>query len=273
MYSVSSLFSRSYSGRITVPPMVAFAAYGALIAAFITVQAMGPRLSFLQFFLLYEGVILLGMPVVVVLLMRVGLRRGLRLQAPKSYTWMIAYTIATVPFLFFYFSGVLWLAGVSEATRDTVIHEVRWIYTSLRHSPAFALLGAGVLVAVAEEAFFRGMLLGSIEWRVRTFTACVIVGLLFGIMHLELGKLIPTAVAGMWFTYVSLRTRTVFTGMIVHFILNTSVFLFLANSALARRWAQQGAPPQVAGWFLASAAVLGGVIVACELLHRRKQDA
>jgi uncharacterized YccA/Bax inhibitor family protein len=126
-----------------------------------------------------------------------------------------------------------------------------------------------VLVAVSEEIFFRGLLLGSIEWRVRTVTACLIVGITFGIMHLTPGKILPTAIAGMWFTYVSLRTRSVFTGIVAHFLLNSAAFLFIMNFPLFRGWIAHGAPPESVWWFAGSAVLLGIVIVACEALQRR----
>lgn len=74
--------------------------------------------------------------------------------------------------------------------------------------------------AICEELLFRGMLLSGLRRRIPDWAAVIVVGILFGFFHLSLYKLVPTALTGIVFTYLVVRTGSIFASMLAHFALN-----------------------------------------------------
>lgn len=103
----------------------------------------------------------------------------------------------------------------------------------------FVALMAISISPVAEELFFRGLLLTSFEHRFSAFSANLFQGFLFGFTHLThfglspfdtalIITMIPTiAVAGVIYGWVIQKTCSVFSGTIVHAFGNLLIFLFI----------------------------------------------
>jgi len=83
--------------------------------------------------------------------------------------------------------------------------------------------------AICEEALFRGMLLSSLR-RLPIWAAVVIVGVLFGAMHLDVHRFAGTALSGFILSYLVWRSGSLFVGILGHFSVNASA---LAMQALA----------------------------------------
>lgn len=79
--------------------------------------------------------------------------------------------------------------------------------------------------AVCEEALFRGPILRGLRTRFSPTGAAVLTGLLFGLFHGDIWRLLPTAVLGMLLSAVALATDNIVPAMIVHFINNASLVL------------------------------------------------
>jgi len=78
------------------------------------------------------------------------------------------------------------------------------------------LLYIAVLPAVCEEIAFRGILLSGLKRKLRPASLVVVVGLIFGLFHITLFRLAPTAAIGMVLTAIALMTGSVFPGMLLH---------------------------------------------------------
>jgi sodium transport system permease protein len=78
----------------------------------------------------------------------------------------------------------------------------------------FVLLA--VLPALCEEIAFRGILLSGLRHRLRPVTLAITVGLIFGMFHMTLFRIAPTAVLGVVLTAIALMTGSIFPGMLLH---------------------------------------------------------
>ncbi len=78
------------------------------------------------------------------------------------------------------------------------------------------LLYVSVLPAVCEELAFRGILLNGLRRKFRPAALVVGIGLIFGLFHMTLYRIAPTAALGMVLTAIALMTGSVLPGMLLH---------------------------------------------------------
>jgi sodium transport system permease protein len=79
------------------------------------------------------------------------------------------------------------------------------------------LLYIAVLPAICEELAFRGVLLSGLRRKLRPAALVVVVGIIFGLFHVSLFRIAPTALLGMILTVIAMMTGSVFPGMLLHF--------------------------------------------------------
>lgn len=87
------------------------------------------------------------------------------------------------------------------------------------------LFCVAVLAPVCEEALFRGFLLTGFRERMSPFWAVLGIGLLFGLYHLVLLKVITTGLAGVILAILVIRTGSVWPSVLAHAVFNGSMFL------------------------------------------------
>ena len=97
--------------------------------------------------------------------------------------------------------------------------------------------------AICEEMLFRGMLLSTLKNRMRGASAVIIVAALFGIAHMNLFRFLPTFFLGLAFSFIVLRTGSIFLSMLAHGLINAFVITLLFVPSLAERfsWQENGA--------------------------------
>lgn len=84
------------------------------------------------------------------------------------------------------------------------------------------ILGLAVAPALCEEILFRGTVLGLVKRKLRPLAACLTVGLLFGLFHTSIFRIIPTAILGTALTAVTLVAGSIFPAMIIHLLNNSA---------------------------------------------------
>lgn len=87
------------------------------------------------------------------------------------------------------------------------------------------LLIIAVLPAICEEIMFRGYLYSACSEKGHFSRGIVISSIMFGIMHLYLIKIIPTAMLGLAFSYIVYKSGSIFIAMLLHFINNSLAVL------------------------------------------------
>ncbi len=83
------------------------------------------------------------------------------------------------------------------------------------------LLMLAVTPAICEEMFFRGYVFSALENKLKLVTAILINAALFGLFHMSLVKFFSTAFLGGMIAYIGHKTKSIFPGMLVHFMNNT----------------------------------------------------
>jgi sodium transport system permease protein len=102
--------------------------------------------------------------------------------------------------------------NVLEAFGDTLLGDEMPLWQLL----FFLTIMPGIL----EELAFRGVLLHGLRKMLGPVGICLLVGAIFGIFHVSLFRLVPTAYLGMIFAAVVLLTGSIFPVMLWHFANN-----------------------------------------------------
>ena len=118
-----------------------------------------------------------------------------------------------------------------------------------------AVVFVAVLPGIVEELLFRGVFLHGLVRRFHPIAAVVAVGVMFGLMHVSLFRLVPTGYLGMLLAGVTLVTGSVFPAMLWHFLNN---LLGVSSSALDIPWGSFG--PDVYGAAVAALALAGWIL-------------
>ena len=119
-----------------------------------------------------------------------------------------------------------------------------------------------VMPGILEELAFRGVLLHGVSRRFRPLATALVVGAVFGMFHVSLFRLIPTAWLGVVMAGVVLLTGSIYPAMLWHF-LNNAVAIVPAEVG----WIPEGF--EVEPWLTGVAAV--GFVVACWILWRTRR--
>lgn len=104
-----------------------------------------------------------------------------------------------------------------------------------------------ILPALAEEVLFRGVLLSALRGRFSRAPAVLLNGLIFGLFHASpqtAFRILPTAWLGVILAWVVWETRSLWMGVLLHFLNNATV-LVLSVIPLSPSWTQEtdAAPP------------------------------
>lgn len=112
-------------------------------------------------------------------------------------------------------------------------HQVPFIFT-------FFLMA--ILPGVCEELLFRGFLLQGIRKKYSDTVAIVIVGFLFGAIHLDLYRFFMLSLLGMLFGYMVVKTGSIFTGIVAHST-NNGIIALLSYAILISQNGEVSLPP------------------------------
>lgn len=101
-------------------------------------------------------------------------------------------------------------------------NEVSAILSDINTTPLWQLVIAmAVMPCICEELFFRGLTFSGFK-NVGIKKACVMTGLLFGLMHLDGQQFLYAFAMGIVFCYMVYKTKSIFASMLSHFIINAS---------------------------------------------------
>jgi len=123
--------------------------------------------------------------------------------------------------------AMMTLSGISSLFFTNYVSEM--IYSSLEQPLWLILLASAVTPAICEELVFRGYLQTQQRDR-RLKQAAILNGLFFAIIHLNLQQFLYAFVMGIIFVYMVHYTRSIWAGILSHFVVN-------AAQGLLGRWA------------------------------------
>jgi sodium transport system permease protein len=87
------------------------------------------------------------------------------------------------------------------------------------------LLLMAVTPAICEEALFRGPILRGLATRFSPAVAAILTGILFGIYHVDVWRLVPTALLGVGLSAIALASDSILPSMLAHFTNNACIVL------------------------------------------------
>jgi sodium transport system permease protein len=125
-----------------------------------------------------------------------------------------------------------WLLPVPKQ----MLEDLRKLLIPMDGSRGFAatLLLVAASPAICEECLFRGPILRGLRTRMGAGSAVVITAVLFGLFHLDVFRLIPTAILGVVLGFIALESGSIVPAMVAHFC-NNAVLITLANLHLDQR--------------------------------------
>src|SRR5262245_3036231 len=170
--------------------------------------------SFRRQLIFNEIVVMLGAVILMMRIYRLDAREVLSLKPVKPAVW--------VGILFSIPSGYLTALGIFRIV-NVVIPAPQQLLERFseelipRGMPTWELLlYMAVLPAICEELAFRGALLGALRRKLPPAALVVGIGIIFGLFHVTLFRIAPTAALGMILTAIAIMTGSVFPRMLLH---------------------------------------------------------
>lgn len=105
---------------------------------------------------------------------------------------------------------------VAETLTDAII---------IKDNLVLNLVIVALMPAICEEIFFRGFIFTSFKGKDSSKIAIITSGILFGFMHMDFLRIIPTSILGIIFAYTVYKSESIFIAMILHFINNSIAVL------------------------------------------------
>ncbi len=121
------------------------------------------------------------------------------------------------------------------------------------------LLLVAVLPGICEEIAFRGVLLHALRRRFHPVLLCLVVGAVFGLFHMALVRLLPTAAIGVVLAALTLMTGSIFPAMLWH-ALNNAIGILAGRSEVDLLALEP--------WVYAAATAVGALAFALVWRHR-----
>ncbi len=120
-----------------------------------------------------------------------------------------------------------------------------------------------VLPGVCEELLFRGFLLQGMRKKYSDTIAIVIVGFLFGVIHLDPYRFFPISLLGIVFGYIVVKTGSIFSGIVAHSTNNAIIVLLSYIMLSAQSDGVQFSAPQSEGIPVMSSltAVISAIVI------------
>ncbi|MCL2285723.1 MAG: CPBP family intramembrane metalloprotease [Firmicutes bacterium] len=128
-----------------------------------------------------------------------------------NFIYIFFISILAIPALMF-------ISGVTSQFLDNEVAEVLAAFTGAGHSWLMLMLAIAVTPAIVEEIVFRGYIQSTTSGTIRK--VALFNGLLFGLMHLNLHQFLYTFILGIVFAYMVYYTRSIWTAVFSHFIVN-----------------------------------------------------
>ncbi|MBC8132164.1 MAG: CPBP family intramembrane metalloprotease, partial [Deltaproteobacteria bacterium] len=130
------------------------------------------------------------------------------------------------------------------------------------------LFALAITPAICEEALFRGPILRGFRQRFSVPAACLLTGVLFGVMHGDIWRFIPTSLLGALLSWVALSSGSILPSMVIH-VLNNGALIVLGYYGLDEAAERLSTRIEIA--IFASALLLFAGGIACVRRGRRHQ--
>jgi sodium transport system permease protein len=174
-----------------------------------------PALASLQRQIIFNEIFLmLGASILIVRLYKLDLRETLSLRSVKPVVWLAI--LCAIPTANSAAVAVFRLANIFVPVSEDLLRSTSESLIPAGMPQWELFLFLAVIPALCEEIAFRGILLSGLRHRFRPVTVAITVGLVFGLFHMTLFRIAPTAVLGVILTAIAILTGSIFPGMLLH---------------------------------------------------------
>ena len=105
--------------------------------------------------------------------------------------------------------------------------------------PLLGIFLFAISPGICEDLLFRGILLSSLKKRFSPTYTIIIVAMLFGIFHMHIFRFLPTAIIGLYLTFIVYKTGSVYLSIIGHSLNNGLALMIISYPELSKHF----------GWF------------------------
>ncbi len=231
LITASEADAADFAGGPVLFPKHVLRWYGVMAAVLFAVALNVPQLaSFRAQVLFNELVIFLGASALMVWKYRLNVHEAWALRPVNPLAWLGV--LLAVPSGLVVATGVFRLADLIFPVPQRVLEQFgnEIMPKDIPHWQLFLFIA--VLPAICEEIAFRGTLLYGLRRKLRPAGLVLTVGIIFGLFHVALFRILPTAFLGMILTTMALLTGSIFPGMVAH-AANNALSLWLADSGFS----------------------------------------
>jgi sodium transport system permease protein len=154
---------------------------------------------------------------------RLPVRQVLALRRPRARD--LAGAAALVPAAVVLISAYMSFQDTVLPYSEGLAREMAKIYSGSELSLAGALFLIAVSPAICEEVLWRGVVQGEVEAEDRPLKTVLVIGIFFGVFHLDAFRLVPTAALGALLAWLRLRSGSIFPSMLFHALFNGTMLL------------------------------------------------
>lgn len=177
--------------------------------------------------------------------------------------WMATYLVVTLVTLII---GYFFPESLNQVS--TGLNEV---ITSTPMLISFFIVA--IMPAICEEVLTRGFIQASFHNFKSKWSIIILVGIIFGIFHLDFVRFFPTAILGGTMAYIMFETKNLVLPMFLHFINNglSTLVTFLAPvEDMAATAANMQVPlASIGAWFIVASAAPFAFLLGSVLIHKR----
>jgi len=189
--------------------------YGVMAALMFAVAANVPQLATLRRQLIFnELVLFLGASLLMVRVYRLNLKEAFALRPVKPAVWLAI--LLAIPSGNIVAVGVFRLASLVFPVPSQMLEQFGKDLMPDAVPDWQMVLFLAILPGICEEIAFRGTLLYGLRKKLRPVPLALAVGLIFGLFHVALFRIMPTGFLGVILTAVALLTGSIFPGMLLH---------------------------------------------------------
>jgi sodium transport system permease protein len=189
--------------------------YAVMGAVLFAIAFNVPQLATFRAQILFnELVIFLAAALLMIRKYRLNVREALALRPVKPLVWLGV--LLAIPSGYVVATGVFRLANlvipVPQRMLEQFGHELM-----PKDVPLWQIIVlVSILPGICEEIAFRGTLLYGLRRKLRPVALALTVGMIFGLFHVTLFRILPTAFLGVMLTTTALLTGSIFPGMVMH---------------------------------------------------------
>jgi sodium transport system permease protein len=231
LITASEADAADFAGGPVLFPKHVLRWYGVMAAVLFAVALNVPHLATFRAQVLFnELVIFLGASALMVWKYRLNVREAWALRPVNPLAWLGV--LLAVPSGLIVATGVFRLADLIFPVPQRVLEQFgnEIMPKDVPHWQLFLFIA--VLPAICEEIAFRGTLLYGLRRKLRPVALTLTVGIIFGLFHVALFRILPTAFLGVILTTMALLTGSIFPGMVAH-AANNALSLWLADSGFS----------------------------------------